>query len=560
MKNLFSFLLVLLLTLGLFPSATEAYTANDFVIKIKTDKDGASNSTSFTFDAAAGVTYDIDWGDASPLQVGVEGPRTHDYGVAGEYTIAATGLTRAAFTSDPKKILRIDQWGASAWTSMNSMFKDVIDVTMIATDNPDLSGVSDLTDMFRGATNFNGDISGWNTTNVTNMSGMFDSADSFNQDIGSWDTGNVTNMDYMFLGAWAFNQDIGSWNTVNLVDSISMFNRAASFNQDLNLWDTSNIRDMAGMFRSAANFNGDVSVWDTSSVTDMNNMFNGSSVFNQDLSLWNTSSVTDMSGMFSGSVVFNQDIGNWNTSSVTNTSIMFSSALSFDQDISFKAGSGNGGGDAWSTSGVTDMSFMFLGANSFNKNIGNWDTSLVLNMTQMFHQARSFNQDIGNWNTSNVTDMSTMFRDATVFNQNIDAWDVAAVTTMADMFTDAPAFSSDNYDLLLTGWSAQVVRPGVVLSTMSAAYCTGKAGHDLLTTTHTWVITDGGEVCSVVTNVPSKSSSRRSSAAVAKAFGPEVPEGTTTPERQVLIEQLNTLKLQLIELLKLQLIELQAGR
>ena len=67
--------------------------------------------------------------------------------------------------------------------------------------------ISDLGES--GFSNFYGDISKWNTSQVTSMRAMF--YNDFNQDIGSWDVSQVTDMYQMFYQAHAFNKDIESW-------------------------------------------------------------------------------------------------------------------------------------------------------------------------------------------------------------------------------------------------------------------------------------------------------------------------------------------------------------
>jgi surface protein len=61
-----------------------------------------------------------------------------------------------------------------------------------------------MRNMFSGATAFNSDISGWNTSSVTDMGGMFEGASAFDADISGWDTSSVTDMLGMFRDASAW--------------------------------------------------------------------------------------------------------------------------------------------------------------------------------------------------------------------------------------------------------------------------------------------------------------------------------------------------------------------
>ena len=412
-------------------------------------------------------SYDIDWGDGSS-DTGVSGDISHTYASAGDYQIRISGdFTRISMAdSGPsaKKLKSIDQWGDMQWTSMNSAFMGASSMTYNATDAPDLSGVSDMSRMFRGATYFDGNLSNWDTSSVKRMGGMFRDAyffngdisnwdtssvirmsnmffhTSFNGDISNWDTSSVIRMDGMFRDAIFFNGDISNWDTSGVTDMSYMFFHT-SFNGDISNWDTSSVTTMRHMFSGATSFNGDISGWDTSSVTDMRDMFNYARSFNQGLSGWNTSSVTDTSYMFYRATYFNGDISGWDTSSVTNMAYMFTSNFYFNGDIS-----------NWDTSNVRDMSSMFRHATSFNGDISNWDTSGVTGMKDMFHYARSFNQGLSNWNTSSVTDMSGMFDTARSFNQGLSGWDTSSVTDMSEMFRDAASFDGN-----LSAWDTSSV-------------------------------------------------------------------------------------------------------
>ena len=63
-------------------------------------------------------------------------------------------------------------------------------------NNVDVALIDDMSELFID-TQFNGDISKWNTSNVTNMREMF-AYSKFNQDISRWKLNKECNTSYMF--------------------------------------------------------------------------------------------------------------------------------------------------------------------------------------------------------------------------------------------------------------------------------------------------------------------------------------------------------------------------
>ena len=111
----------------------------------------------------------------------------------------------------------------------------------------DVSKITDMTSLFEG-TDFNGNISEWNVSNVKNMSGLFWACKSFDKDISNLDVSNVTDMSYMFSECESFNQDISNWDVSNVTNMRAMFSYCKSFNQDISSWDVSKVKNMNNVF------------------------------------------------------------------------------------------------------------------------------------------------------------------------------------------------------------------------------------------------------------------------------------------------------------------------
>lgn len=141
--------------------------------------------------------------------------------------------------------------------------EELIDIIKKRIDNEgnycDLNDISviDITDMSRlfsnlnrqyDFSNFDGDISKWDVSNVTRMDYMFYGS-SFSGDIHKWDVSNVTNMKDMFYWASQFKSDISNWNVKNVTNMDKMFKKCSKFkNVDLSKWNVKNVKSHDEMF------------------------------------------------------------------------------------------------------------------------------------------------------------------------------------------------------------------------------------------------------------------------------------------------------------------------
>jgi surface protein len=356
--RLFTFLAVFF-----FGFIASAQTADDFVIEIDNP-----NNFNFTYAFELNTTglVRIDWGDGNTSLYSSSSTGnvvSHTYSASGIYTIVFDGdLESFEFYFASRIPLDIKQWGTSQWTTMNRAFAAVEQLTISATDSPDLSQLTDMSQMFYGVADFNSDISNWDVSNVTTMDYLFWRVSNYNQPLDSWDVSNVTSMLQMFTLAVSFNQPLNSWDVSSVTSMAAMFSAAQSFNQPLDNWDVSNVVHFGIMFSDATAFDQPLDNWNVSRGQFMYHMFDGATVFNQPLNSWYVSNVTAMNNMFENAVMFNQPISDWDISSVTDFLFMFRSATSFNQSLM-----------NWDIGTFAGRGAMFDGASSFNQNVATWE-------------------------------------------------------------------------------------------------------------------------------------------------------------------------------------------
>lgn len=181
--------------------------------------------------------------------------------------------------ADRSELIELSQWGDSKWnTNMAGGFYSCGNLKITATDVPNFTGVTDMSNMFQSCSSITSipNINQWDTSSVTNMSQMFSNAQSFNGDLSGWDTSAVTNMNQMFYYATKFNSDISKWNTGKVTDMGYMFNNATAFNQDISNWNVASVNAFYSMFNGAGSFNQNLGTWQLKSYTSMYSMLDNS--------------------------------------------------------------------------------------------------------------------------------------------------------------------------------------------------------------------------------------------------------------------------------------------
>ncbi len=301
-------------------------SVNPYFVSTWDTTQAGSASDTIILPMTAGET--VDWGDGT-----VNTLNTHTYAVGGVYTITIQGgvnTFRFANGGDKKKIISIDNWGNFDVSNSQIFFGCSNLATITAIDNPIVSA-TDLSYTFYNCTIFDGNVNGWDISNVTDIGGFFAGCINFNQPLNNWDTSNVTSFKSSFYSTFRdcfkFNQDLGNWDFSSTTALNSLFLNCRAFNNggsdSIKDWDVSGIADLQEVFEGCYLFNQPLTNWDTSSATQIQSMFKDCKVFNQPVNHFDVSNITNMLEMFAGALVFNQPLDSWMTTSITYMAVCF---------------------------------------------------------------------------------------------------------------------------------------------------------------------------------------------------------------------------------------------
>ena len=212
---------------------TDGGLVSPFIIEVDTSKAGSA-SDAFEFTGAVG-DYDV-----IAKQNGTQVATFNDLSNQETITLPSSGIyvlevkskevngfNRIQFNNggDKLKITDIKQWGDVVWSSFSESFFGCSNMLTTATDIPNLSNVTNMSNMFRNTSSANPDTINWDVSSVTNMGAMFRDATSANPDTSNWDVSNVTTMRLMFLDSNLSQENLTAcyenWSQLTLQNNVS---------------------------------------------------------------------------------------------------------------------------------------------------------------------------------------------------------------------------------------------------------------------------------------------------------------------------------------------------
>jgi surface protein len=486
-------------------SFEDIFRSTEFITTWETSIAGISGNNQINIPTVAGLTYNytVDWGDGSSSSE--TGDAIHTYASPGTYTVSITGAFPRIFFNDggdKDKLIEINQWGINAWTSMENAFYGCSNLSIPATDAPDLTNVLNINRIFARCQTLNDNLNHWDVSNVQFALDAFINATSFNQPLNDWDVSAMINMQGMFAFATNFDQPLDNWNTAALQNASYMFWGAPSFNQDISSWDMSGVLNVSNIFDGASSFNQNLGNWDISSMTNMSNSLNSTamSTANYDATLEGWATLQTGETMIPVGVVLGALDVNYCNADASRTTLSNSYNWSISGDIleclpfistwkTDNLGSSNdneitiptnpaytynytvnwGDGTSSAETGNATHSYATAGTytvriigdfpaiyfnNAGDKNkilaVTQWGTNSWASMESAFFGCTNLTVPASDSPDLNiVTSMENMFFDNTSLNDNLNHWDVSNVEILFRTFRGASSFNQplNNWDV-----------------------------------------------------------------------------------------------------------------
>ena len=421
-----------------------------------------------------------------------------------------TQLSFDTYQQSRSDLLRVEQWGSTQWTSFANAFKMCVNMNVTSSDKPDLSALTDLSGMFDGCVSLtnNNDIKNWDTKNVTNMSNMFFGATSFNQNLSNWNTSKVTNMDHMFQGATSFNQPVGSFRINALTSAQNIFMGSGmsceNISSTLDDWKTKAAADNITNVDLSSFIDGSSKYYNQTGQTAINDL-----TTNRSWTITGGTFAADCQSPNSWFKTIWQPSGNNIRFPASNTSAA-KYTLKYEPvnasgapigpmvTVSTSAGDGQyvagltpgqryrfyayGEGlksinfysystnkdeillvEQWGTAKWTSFYCAFYQCANLNVTATDIpDLSGVTDMSYMFYECKKLiynSSNINSWNTENVTNKSYMFYGARLFNQPIGGMKLKTGVNM-NYILQGSGIDCSNLSTTLDSWQAQAESNG----------------------------------------------------------------------------------------------------
>jgi hypothetical protein len=164
-----------------------------FEMVIKTDNPGTTASNQITIPFNGNIGLFIQHGDGNTSSYVFSGTGANSvtltYAAAGTYTLIMYGfINRIVFASagDRLKVLSINNWGVTPYSSLLSAFNGCQNMVINAVDTPNLVASTTLQEALRNTAISAGNINSWNVATITNMQNLFRECVNFNTLLSGW--------------------------------------------------------------------------------------------------------------------------------------------------------------------------------------------------------------------------------------------------------------------------------------------------------------------------------------------------------------------------------------